>query len=111
MPRILYYINIACEEEKMNISKEQKDRLEARKHEWAASASRHNGLMRLAWAYKREGIPLNEAIADAQALYTSIEEPGKHDQHIREVEQAFSKAYECDYTVSRPAPKIDTSAS
>ena len=95
----------------MNINKEQKDRLEAKKHEWAASGSRHNGLMRLAWAYKREGVPLNEAIADAQALYSSIEEPGKHDEHIREVEQAFNKAYECEYTVSRPTPKIDTGAS
>ena len=94
----------------MKLEKEKKERLEKRKQEWK-DGGHHSGLMSLAWAYKREGVPLNEAIADGQALYSSIEEPSKHDEHVREVEEAFSKVYEFDYSVRKPAPKIDTGAS
>ena len=64
------------------LTQEQKERLEKRKKEWK-DGGHHSGLMSLAWAYKREGVPLTEAIADAQALYSSIEEPSKHDEHVR----------------------------
>ena len=94
----------------MKLEKEKKERLEKRKQEWK-DGGHHSGLMSLAWAYKREGVPLTEAIADAQALYSSIEEPSKHDEHVREVEEAFSKVYEFDYSIRKPAPKIDTGAS
>lgn len=94
----------------MKLEKEKKERLEKKKQEWK-DGGHHSGLMSLAWAYKREGVPLTEAIADAQALYSSIEEPSKHDEHVREVEEAFQKVYEYDYTVHKPAPKIDTGAS
>ena len=74
----------------MNIGKEQSERIEKRKQEWAVG-DHHTGLMSVAWVYKKEGVPLQEAITDMQAFYTSIEEQGKHDEHVREVEEAFAK--------------------
>ena len=94
----------------MKLEKEQKERIEKRKQEWAVG-DHHTGLMSVAWVYKKEGVPLQEAITDMQAFYTSIEEQGKHDEHVREVEEAFSKVYEFDYSVRKPAPRIDTGAS
>lgn len=94
----------------MNIKKEQAERLEKKKQEWSAGGH-HSGLMSLAWAYKKEGVSLEEAIIDAQTLYSSIEEPSKHDEHVREVEEAFSKVYDCDYTIRQPSAKIDKGAS
>ncbi len=94
----------------MNISKEQSERIEKRKQEWAVG-DHHTGLMSVAWTYKKEGVPLQEAITDMQAFYTSIEESGKHDEHVREVEEAFSKVYEFDYSVHRKPAKADTTAS
>lgn len=94
----------------MNISKEQSERIEKRKQEWAVG-DHHTGLMSVAWVYKKEGVPLQEAITDMQAFYTSIEEQGKHDEHVREVEEAFAKVYEFDYSVRRQPAKADMTAS
>lgn len=94
----------------MNISKEQSERIERRKQEWAVG-DHHTGLMSVAWVYKKEGVPLQEAITDMQAFYSSIEEQGKHDEHVREVEEAFSKVYEFDYSVRRQPAKADMTAS
>ena len=94
----------------MKLTQEQKERIEKKKQEWVASGH-HAGLMSVAWVYKKEGVSLQEAISDMVTLYTSIEEPSKHDEHVREVEEAFSKVYEFDYSVHKPAPRIDTGAS
>ena len=94
----------------MNISKEQSERIEKRKQEWAVG-DHHTGLMSVAWVYKKAGVPLQEAITDMQAFYASIEEQGKHDEHVREVEEAFAKVYEFDYSVRRQPAKADTTAS
>ena len=94
----------------MSIGKEQKERIEKKKQEWMAGGH-HTGLMSVAWVYKKEGVPLQDAITDMQAFYASIEEHGKHDEHVREVEEAFSKVYEFDYSVRKQPSRIDTGAS
>lgn len=94
----------------MKLEKEKQERIEKKKQEWVASGH-HAGLMSVAWAYKKEGVSLQEAISDMVTLYTSIEEPSKHDEHVREVEEAFAKVYEFDYSVRKQPSRVDTGAS
>lgn len=94
----------------MKLNKEQKERIEKKKQEWVAGGH-HAGLMSVAWVYKKEGVSLQEAISDMVTLYTSIEETSKHDEHVREVEEAFEKVYEFDYSVRKQPSRIDTGAS
>lgn len=90
----------------MNLTKEQEQKLNEAKTTWTAG-EHHTGLMTLGWAYRRAGANVQEAIADAQALYTSIEDVKKHDDHMKEIEEAFSKVYDTSYSVKKSEQKAD----
>ena len=77
-------------------------RLEQAIADWKIGAH-HSGIMKLGWEYKKDGAELQEAIADAQAVYASIEDPHKHESHMREIVDAFEKVWETEYAASRPA--------
>jgi len=67
--------------------------LEKTKQEWSNGAH-HDGLLKWAGVYRKLDIGMDEAISDMQGFYMQVETPDKHDEHMKEVEDACQKKYD-----------------
>lgn len=71
--------------------------------EWG-NGEHHDGLLGLAWVFRKENVPMEEAESEIKAYYDTLDDASKRDGHHREVKEAVEKAYNAEI-ISNASPK------